>query len=75
MAVYKNADSLQQSTHHAFDIPKPPGYITQYGGIYRCTVCGRELAACAGVALPGEENHVHAPGMGPIVWQLLVAAN
>jgi hypothetical protein len=75
MAVFKSLDYLQQSTHPAFDAATVPGKVTPYTGIFRCTVCGREIAAESGTVLPGNDHHAHGAGQGGVQWLLVVAAN
>jgi hypothetical protein len=72
MALYKNASFLTQSTNAAFDSLLAPGTIAANSGIYRCAACGDEVAANKGNPLPPQNHHQHAPGVGPIQWQLIV---
>lgn len=75
MAVYKTLDFLSHSTHFAFDTTTASGSVSPFTGIYRCQGCGREIAAHTGMTLPGEDNHLHRIGQGPVTWQLVVATS
>ena len=74
MAQYKHGQHLTQSQHDAFDARLSPGTVTTNAGIYRCAVCGDEIGIAKGHTLPPQNHHQHAPGLGPIQWQLLVFA-
>lgn len=74
MAFYKNGNLLQQNNHANFDKQHSPGVQTPDPGIYRCVGCGDEIGIAKGHVLPPQNHHQHAPGAGPIKWQLLVAA-
>jgi len=75
MAVFKDPGLLLQSNHAAFDAVVLPGKPSAWAGIYRCTVCQREVLVQLGEALPDESQHPHAPGQPAPRWQLVVAAN
>jgi len=72
MALYKYAQFLKQSGHEAFDQFFQPGTTTVYSGVYRCEVCGKEIASIANSPLPPQNHHQHNVGLGPIVWRLAV---
>lgn len=74
MAQYKYGQLLVQNQHIAFDELASPGIQAANAGIYRCVVCGDEIGIAKGHALPPQNHHQHAPGSGPIKWQLLVFA-
>lgn len=74
MALYKQGQLLTQSQHQAFDALLPPGAEASNPGVYRCNVCGDEIGIAKGHVLPPQNHHQHAPGQGPIRWQLLVCA-
>lgn len=74
MAQYKHGQHLTQSQHEAFDARLSPGTVTINAGIYRCAVCGDEIGIAKGHTLPPQNHHQHAPGLGPVQWQLLVFA-
>jgi len=74
MALYKYGSLLEQSSHQDFDTLHNPGDKPPDSGIYRCEVCGDEIAANKNQPLPPQNHHQHAPGKGPIRWQLLVCA-
>lgn len=74
MALYKHGAFLTQNQHQAFDTLLPPGSDASNPGIYRCAVCGDEIGIAKGHVLPPQNHHQHAPGQGPIRWQLLVCA-
>ncbi len=74
MAQYKYGHLLAQSNHQEYDNLHPPGSAAPNPGIYRCAVCGDEIGIAKGHTLPPQNHHQHAPGSGPIRWQLLVFA-
>lgn len=74
MAQYKYGQYLTQSQHAEFDARYSPGTDAANAGIYRCAVCGDEIGIAKGHKLPPQNHHQHAPGLGPIQWQLLVFA-
>jgi hypothetical protein len=74
LALYKHGQFLTQNAHEAFDTLLSPGTAINNAGIYRCAVCGDEIGIAKGHALPPQNHHQHAPGHGPIRWQLLVCA-
>lgn len=45
MASYKYSGFLAQNDSAAFDALLAPGTIANNSGIYRCSVCGDEIAA------------------------------
>jgi hypothetical protein len=59
MALYKNGQHLEQTNDPAFDRISEPGMLAPNPGIYRCEVCGREIAIAAGHTLP-PQNHSSA---------------
>ncbi|QDW67679.1 hypothetical protein FPZ22_12990 [Luteimonas granuli] len=74
MASFKYAGFLQHNDSTAFDALLAPGTIAHNSGIYRCGACGDEIAANKNNPLPPQNHHQHAPGVGPIRWQLIVFA-
>ena len=56
----------------AFDLDHAAGASAPHNGIYRC-VCGHEVAALEGAALPGEGHPKHPAGQ-PVSWRLVAAA-
>lgn len=74
MAQYKYGQFLVPNQHSAFDALASPGTAAANAGIYRCTACGDEIGIAKGHTLPPQNHHQHAPGKGPIQWQLLVFA-
>lgn len=74
MALYKNGNLLQQSTHANFDKAYSPGEAAVDPGIYRCTACGDEIGIAKGHTLPPQNHHQHKQGIGGIKWQLIVCA-
>lgn len=74
MASYKYAHYLTVNNHEAFDTELTPGTISANSGIYRCTVCGDEIAANKGNPLPPQNHHQHNPSQGSIRWKLIVFA-
>ena len=73
MATFKYQAALAKHEGGAFDELLPPGFRISISGIYRCAVCGDEIAANKGDPLPPQNHHQHAPGLGPILWRLIVA--
>ena len=74
-AHYKYGDQLVQSNSNAFDTLYVPGAPTPHSGIYRCHVCGENVTSVHPHPLPPQNHHVHAPGVGPIRWRLLVSTH
>lgn len=74
MAQYKHGQHLTQSNNEAYDTLHSPGTEAANPGIYRCVACGDEIGIAKGHTLPPQNHHQHAPGHGPIKWQLLVFA-
>jgi hypothetical protein len=74
MASFKYPGFLQQRGDSAFDGTTAPGQPAPFSGIYRCTGCGREIAANAGGPMPPQNHHQHAILQGAIAWQLVVAS-
>lgn len=74
MAQYKHGQYLTKSEHQAYDEFHAPGTPAGNAGIYRCAICGDEIGIAKGHTLPPQNHHQHAPGKGPIRWQLLVFA-
>lgn len=74
MAQYKYANYLKASESAAYDQEYTPGTTCPNSGIYRCDVCGDEIASNKGNPLPPQNHHQHAPGKGLIRWKLLVFA-
>lgn len=72
MALYKNPQYLRQSDHAAFDTLSDPGTAAPYPGIYRCEVCGHEIAIARGHSLPPQDHHQHPQGQR-IKWRLIVS--
>jgi hypothetical protein len=73
MALYKNGNALQHSTHQAFDEELGPGTQAPNPGIYRCVNCGDEIGIAKGHTLPPQNHHQHSNNL-PIKWKLLVCA-
>ena len=74
MAFYKYGSNLTQLDHPAFDQIHHPGQSVPLSGIYRCTVCGYEVASNQGQPLPTQSHGVHNALMSPIRWWLVAAA-
>jgi hypothetical protein len=74
MAGYKYGEYLVQLNLTAYDTAHAPGSAAPRPGVYRCSVCGDEIALAKGHALPPQNHHQHAPGLGAIAWKLLVSA-
>jgi hypothetical protein len=73
MALYKNPQFLEQNDDKAFDSSLEPGVEAPWPGLYKCRVCGHEIAIAMGHILPPQNHHQHAPGQGPIRWRLIVS--
>jgi hypothetical protein len=73
MAIYKYPGLLHQNDGGAFDELLQPGFRIGISGIYRCAVCGDEIAANKGDPLPPQNHHQHRPGLGAIRWRLMIA--
>lgn len=74
MASFKYPNLLQFNDSVAFDALLTPGTIATNSGIYRCAICGDEVAVNKNTPLPPQNHHQHALGAGPIRWQLIVYA-
>jgi hypothetical protein len=72
MALYKYEMFLQPSQDDAFDRLTEPGVAAPWPGIYRCHVCGHEIAIAAQHTLPSQ-NHSQHPNREPIQWRLIVS--
>jgi hypothetical protein len=74
MAFYKNFDFFTEFRSENFD-DKEAFDVTYkvhqkaYAGIYRCTLCGNEIAIAGGHPFPPQHTECSSP-----VWQLIVAA-
>jgi len=73
MAIYKYKQFIEQEDNSAFDALIQPDNRAPWPGIYRCHVCGREIAVAAGNILPQESHPQHKPRKEPIQWQLIVS--
>jgi hypothetical protein len=73
MAQYKYFEFLKKNENSVFDNLHEPGAAAPYSGIYRCAACGKEDVAVQGKPLPPQNHHQHAPGIGPIRWQLIIS--
>ncbi|PEN08764.1 hypothetical protein CRI93_03130 [Longimonas halophila] len=74
MAQYKYRTHLNQGNSSVYDNLYKPGENCPNSGIYRCDVCGDEIASNKGNPFPPQNHHQHAQGRGPIRWKLLVYA-
>lgn len=74
MALYKYKQYLDDSDHGAFDLLHRPENIAPDSGIYRCEVCGAEIACEKSTRLPPKNHHIHTEELGPIQWRLIVLA-
>ncbi len=59
MALFKYEQFISKSSDGAFDRLHEPGVEAPNPGIYRCAVCGREIAIAAGHDLPPQNHHQH----------------
>jgi hypothetical protein len=75
MALYKHKRHLDESDARAFDLLEAPDSVAPNSGIYRCEMCGAEVACKKSHRLPPGNHHVHAEDLsGPIQWRLIVLA-
>jgi len=74
MALYQNQANLSYSSAAVFTESYAPGSSAPYGGIYRCAVCGLEIATARYHSLPPQNHHQH-PNRLPIRWQPVVLHN
>jgi len=74
MAMYKFSQYIVQNSDAAFDNVHSPAAQVPLSGIYRCMVCGREIAANAFDPFP-PQNHDQHPAGQPIQWKLIVWAD
>ena len=72
MALYRYRRYLNDSDHGAFDLLHRPDNIAPNSGIYRCEVCGAEIASEKSKLLPPKNHHIHAEELGQIQWRLIV---
>lgn len=75
MALYKNANYLQQNSDKAFDVDHEPGAVPPHSGIYRCMGCGREIVAEEDRRFPPQNHHQHTNSQGAIRWRMIVYAD
>jgi len=70
MALYKYKEYMEHSDDGAFDKLVEPGILAPWPGIYRCHVCGHEIAIANGHTMPPQNHHQH-PNRLPIQWRLV----
>lgn len=75
MALYKHSGYIDRSEDEAFDLEYRPGKPAIREGIYRCSGCGREVAAVQGKPLPRQDHHPHTESQGAMRWMLTVDAD
>lgn len=75
MANYKDDTYMTMVVEDVFNTDHRPSTHAPLAGIYRCTGCGREVAAAAQQPLPAESHHHHSINKGSIRWRLIVFAN
>jgi hypothetical protein len=73
MAIYRELTHLKSGYGIAFDTVHVPGDLAPQSGIYRCDVCGREIAIAEDHALPSGSHPKHR-NYSNIRWRLLVFA-
>jgi hypothetical protein len=73
VALYKHSAFIEYSSDDAFDKLCAPGSAAPWPGIYRCHVCGHEIAIAREHILPPQNHHQHKIGAGPIQWRLVVS--
>ncbi|MGO8996013.1 MAG: hypothetical protein ACLQVI_22085 [Polyangiaceae bacterium] len=76
MALYKDSKYVTgtQSRVADFDTRHSPGGTTPSSGIYKCTVCGKEIVSEEKKSFPPQNHHQHGLNAGPIAWKLIVLA-
>jgi len=52
-----------------------PGDKVPLSGIYRCTVCKKEVTSNKDDPFPTQNHHQHAPQLGDIGWKMIVRTN
>lgn len=72
MAFYQDPNVLLPMAHDVFNASYGPGHVVPHSGIYKCTGCGKEIAANAGDPLPPQNRHQHNVLHGPVNWKLVV---
>lgn len=75
MAIYHNASFLTQSNNAVFNTTYEPSIAAPFGGIYKCTGCGHEIAIARYHSLPPQNHHQHTNRYVPIRWQPVVIHN
>ena len=74
MAYFQDPAAVAQLGDSVFEEVHSPRDIVAHSGIYKCTGCGKEIAASLGEPLPAQNHHQHPPAGGPIQWKLAVWA-
>jgi hypothetical protein len=74
MAHYQYPEYVTATRDAKFEQIHTPGTVVQHSGIYRCVVCGDEIAANKGNPLPAQNHRQHGLLEGPIRWRLTVAS-
>jgi hypothetical protein len=72
MVLYKYLTHFEPTSSEEFDKSYHPGERVNWSGIYRCTVCGREIMHSNDNLLPDEIHHPHSPDQGSSQWGLVV---
>jgi hypothetical protein len=75
MAQYQNTAELSYSASPVFTTSYEPGQAAPFGGVYKCTGCGHEIATARSHSLPPQNHHQHANRYVPIRWQPIVIHN
>ena len=72
MAFYYRSSDISYSSNAVFRTIYEPGQAATYGGIYKCTGCGNEIATARSHSLPPQNHHQHTNHNLPIRWQPVV---
>jgi hypothetical protein len=72
MVLYQRESNLSFSPSIVFNQLFNPGDEAPFGGIYKCTGCGAEIAIPKYHPLPLEGHHQHRSSLVPIGWHVIV---
>jgi hypothetical protein len=72
MAQYQNFSDLSYSGSSVFAASYEPGQAAPFGGIYKCTGCGHEIATAQYHSLPPQNHHQHTNRYLLIRWRPVV---
>ncbi len=69
MTYYQQSREFVFSNNQVFRNTYEPGVRAPFGGIYKCTGCGREIGTAQYHSLPPQNHHQHTYRSTPIRWQ------